>query len=309
MTHYSLSGLIGASKNLAGYKEGEKKKDLPLSQRDPSADLSGHNLEWSKRGSTNAFTVIRVDEADKLCIEAWSIFLSIVRDGVYTLQNGEIVDFRHCIIIFTSNAGSKEVEAEQQKHGIGFGPDGTSTNKVLSRKEIENFVNKALMAQMPPEMRARIKENGEIVIFNELTEEDIKKIRDLKVDELRNILGDQEEITIEVDESARAWLLTQAGSVAELNNAVKTHLADVIVNQLLLEDCKIGDDETVSVTTKEVDGEEVLHFTVTVPPSAPKFLYIASGIDEVEQALLLEARDSIRAKRELPADQVDKVDI
>lgn len=268
---HNLSKLTGASPNLVGFTN-RKEKDYvaPLAhERDSYAQFSQHNLTQSRLGSKVPVTIILVDEWEKACKEFNEILLSIFRDGRYTLGNGEVVDFSQCIFVITANIGSAAVEDAENKTSIGFG----STKAVVTEADADKIINDHLREFAPPEFRARVEENGEFCIFHRLTDEQIAKICDMKVRELVENTEKVAGITVDVDQSAREWLLKTTGSVPKLNGGVKSYIIDVLDNELVKGTIVAGD--VVNIT--HVDGEDKLDFNVETQP-----LFVPTSLAEAE---------------------------
>ena len=152
-----------------------------LSQPHTVTKLIGAPPSYVGFGETALFDKVRerpqqlilVDEADKLNDEILNtIFLNILTTGFITLSNGIEVSFKDCIFIFTSNDGTRDLEAHGK--GIGFGLE----DKKTVTKEI---VMKAIKRRIRPEVINRF---SGIVIFNNLGVEEMKKIYVLELEKL-----------------------------------------------------------------------------------------------------------------------------
>lgn len=256
MTESRLTHLIGGTAQWTGFVDKSRADYVPPrpDEKDSMCELNNHNLAWSRRGSKCPITIVLVDEWDKACLEFNNIMLSILRDGYYTLGNGEVVDFRNCIFIFTANLGARDVEreAEKAKNPMGF----NRSAQQLTPEETINLFNKHLKEFTAPEFRARIAENGEVVIFDKLTADEIAQVRDLKIDELTAHVQKEADVTITIDDAARKALLALAlvndGTVANLNGVLKLHITDNIDNLLV---CKVIEPKANLLVTAE--GEEI----------------------------------------------------
>ena len=174
MEKHTVSRLVGAPPGYVGYDEG------------------GQLTEAVRR---RPFKVVLFDEIEKAHPDVFNILLQILEDGRLTDGHGRTVDFRNTLVIMTSNLGT----GEAGRQVIGFKSDGaTSTDVARMRASIEE----ALKRTFRPELLNRI---DEIVIFEPLTQEQIKQIVDLLIAEVQNRL-DERDITIEASESAREWL-------------------------------------------------------------------------------------------------------
>jgi len=281
---YKLSKLTGASPDHVGYTNRTGKDYIaPLTdQIDSYAQFSQHNLTRARHGSKAPVTVVLIDEWDKACLEFNEVLLSIFRDGIYTLGNGEVVDFSQCLFIITANSGSSAVEEKENHIGIGFMKGGQKT--IVTEAEADKIITDHLREFAPPEFRARVEENGEICIFHKLSEAQIAEICELKIREFVAATEKTAGITIEVDADSRKWLLAKTGSVPKLNGGVKTYIIDVLDNELLKNAIKSGDvvhfshGEAEDRLTITVDCPEILMFSMEemtaeiakTPPPASK---------------------------------------
>jgi ATP-dependent Clp protease ATP-binding subunit ClpB len=169
MEKHSVSRLIGAPPGYVGYEEG------------------GHLTESVRR---RPYSVVLFDEIEKAHPEVFNALLQILDDGRMTDGHGRTVDFRNAIIIMTSNVGS---------HWILDLSAG-------DRQEMEKRVMEALRAGFKPEFLNRI---DDIIIFHNLTPEQLNVIVDLQLERVKKRLEDQH-ITLELSDAART-LLAQEG--------------------------------------------------------------------------------------------------
>jgi len=174
MEKYSVSRLIGAPPGYVGYDEG------------------GQLTEAVRR---KPYSVILFDEIEKAHPDVFNILLQVLDDGRLTDNQGRIVDFKNTIIIMTSNIGSTYLLE-------GINKDGS----------IEESAREKVMAEMSrtfkPEFLNRI---DEIVLFKPLQRNEIFKIIDLQIDEIKSKLEDRQ-IDILVTENAKEYILNRAYS-------------------------------------------------------------------------------------------------
>lgn len=126
--------------------------------------------------------VLLLDEIEKANEDVHNVFLQLFDEGRLTDNTGEIVDFRHCIIIMTSNVGAKEVD--ERGNGIGFTQNSSFSNEII---------NKTLKKTFKPEFINRI---NSIVYFNKLTDDNLKVIIN---NEIKKIVERIEQIGFNVD--------------------------------------------------------------------------------------------------------------
>ncbi len=153
MEKYSVSRLIGAPPGYVGYEEG------------------GQLTEAVRR---KPYSVILFDEIEKAHDDVFNIFLQILDDGRLTDNKGKVIDFKNTIIIMTSNLGSNYLLDNESKEGID--------------ESIRTRVKEALKARFKPEFLNRV---DDIIMFKPLTVEDIKRIIDIFLDDIRKRLKDK----------------------------------------------------------------------------------------------------------------------
>jgi ATP-dependent Clp protease ATP-binding subunit ClpA len=166
MERHTISRLIGAPPGYVGFDQGGLLTD--------AVDQHPH-------------CVLLLDEIEKAHPDLFNILLQVMDYGKLTDHNGKSVDFRNVILIMTTNAGA----ADLAKPAIGFG------SEVRSGDDTE-----AINRMFTPEFRNRL---DSIISFAPLTEETIHRVVDKFVLQLEVQLADRN-VTIELDELARAWL-------------------------------------------------------------------------------------------------------
>lgn len=171
MEKYAVSRLIGAPPGYVGYDEGG---------------------ELTKKVKQRPYSVILFDEIEKAHPDVHNLLLQLLDDGVLTDSNGGKVNFKNTLIIMTSNVGTRQLN--EFGTGIGFkDPDGVDHSKLS-----EEVIQKMLKKTFAPEFLNRI---DQIVTFNPLDHEAIRKIVDL---ELRDLDLRLQELNIKVSYSQEA---------------------------------------------------------------------------------------------------------
>ncbi|MCX7011446.1 MAG: AAA family ATPase, partial [Candidatus Sumerlaeota bacterium] len=168
MEKHTVSRLIGAPPGFVGYEEG------------------GQLTEAVRR---KPYSVILFDEIEKAHHDVFNVLLQILDDGRVTDAQGRTVNFKNTVIIMTSNIG-----AQYLMEGI------TSGGEI--RESAREAVMKEMRLHFRPEFLNRV---DEVVLFKTLQLEEIKKIVDLQVEQLRSRLADRR-ITLEIDDPAREWI-------------------------------------------------------------------------------------------------------
>ena len=180
MEPHSISKLIGAPPGYVGFESG------------------GFLTEQVKR---KPHSVILFDEVEKAHPEVFNVLLQMLDDGQLTDSLGRTVDFRNCLVILTSNTGSKKLDEFGQ--GIGFESSSKMVNQVEEEKAI---LRKALKGKFSPEFLNRI---DEIVVFNRLTEDNIMEILTKECKELALNLDEVGNYIFKISKGAKKIILNQ----------------------------------------------------------------------------------------------------
>ena len=155
MEKFAISRLIGAPPGYVGYEEG------------------GQLTEKIRR---KPYAVVLLDEIEKAHPDVFNVLLQILDDGFITDSLGRRIDFRHTIIIMTSNIGSRQLK--DFGAGVGF---GTASKKKQADSHARGVIENALKKSFAPEFLNRI---DDVVIFNALEKEDIHAIIDIELEHL-----------------------------------------------------------------------------------------------------------------------------
>ena len=155
MEKFAISRLIGAPPGYVGYEEG------------------GQLTEKIRR---KPYAVVLLDEIEKAHPDVFNMLLQILDDGYITDSLGRKIDFRHTIIIMTSNIGSRQLKDFGQ--GVGF---GTSSKKEQVDANAKSVIENALKKSFAPEFLNRI---DDVIIFNALERKDIHAIIDIELEKL-----------------------------------------------------------------------------------------------------------------------------
>jgi len=217
MEKHSVARLIGAPPGYVGYEEG------------------GYLTEAVRR---RPYSVVLFDEIEKAHPEVFNVMLQILDDGRMTDGHGRTVDFKNTIVIMTSNVGSQWIQE------LG----GTS-----DRQELENRVTEALRASFKPEFLNRI---DEIIIFQNLTVDQIEKIVDIQIERLRRRLADRN-IELILSDSARKLIAENGFDPVYGARPLKRVIQQYIENPLSLQilEGKISDGCRISA---EAEGDKII---------------------------------------------------
>ena len=230
MEKHSVSKLIGSPPGYVGYDEG------------------GQLTEKIRR---HPYSVVLFDEIEKAHPDVFNIMLQVLEDGVLTDSQGRKVDFKNTIIIMTSNAGASALTDNRAK--LGFSEPEKSEAAEDERKKTEEIIMNALKATFRPEFLNRV---DDIVIFNKLSHEDICKIAELMLNEVKKRVSD---VGIELDfDPSVAELVAKEGfdpvyGARPLRRAIVHMVEDTFSGEMLEGRVKAGD----KVTAK-ADGDKVV---------------------------------------------------
>ncbi len=218
---HTVSRLFGAPPGYVGYEEG------------------GQLTEAVRR---RPYQVVLFDEIEKAHPDVWNALLQILDDGRLTDGQGRVVNFTNTVLIMTSNLGTEYARKGGTLGLIKSGaPEDLKT--VADHKKIEE----ALKRTFRPEFLNRV---DEIIIFAPLTVEDVERIVDLQLREIRERLQEQG-LSIELREGARAWLARQgydpAFGARPLRRALQKYVEGPLSVQLLQGKFKAGDCVIVDV--------------------------------------------------------------
>jgi len=212
--YHTVSRLFGAPPGYIGYEQG------------------GQLTEAVRR---RPYRVILFDEIEKAHPDVWNALLQILDDGRLTDGQGHVVDFRNTVVIMTSNVGTEYARRGGTLGFLRVGEDGREEQE--SSREIE----KALKKTFRPEFINRV---DEIIIFNDLTIEDVERIVDLQMGEIASRLKEQG-LTVELTDAARRWLAQEGFDpqfgARPLRRALQRHVESPLSVQLLRGDFQSGD--------------------------------------------------------------------
>ncbi|MGW1163671.1 ATP-dependent Clp protease ATP-binding subunit [Streptomyces sp. NPDC002519] len=172
---HTVSRLVGAPPGYVGHEE------------------AGQLTEVVRR---HPYSLLLLDEVEKAHPDVFNILLQVLDDGRLTDAQGRTVDFANTVIVMTSNLGSEAIT--RRGAGIGFGPGGAEADEEARREQIL----RPLRQHFRPEFLNRI---DEVVVFRQLTSDQLRQITDLMLDRTRRRLQAQH-IEVTFTERAVDWL-------------------------------------------------------------------------------------------------------
>jgi len=231
MEKFNVSRLIGSPPGYVGYEEG------------------GQLTEAIRR---RPYSIILFDEIEKAHPDIFNILLQILDSGKLTDSQGHIVDFRNTIIILTSNLGT--TFDSMKKFGFVKGEE-------VDYKEMKNRVIFELKNTFRPEFLNRI---DEIVVFNFLTKEDVRKILDIMLKRIKEELKERN-IIIQLTEEAKDFIIDKGFDrnfgARNLWRTILKELENPLSEKLLRGEFENGDSilvdkETDSLIFKKIEEKE-----------------------------------------------------
>ena len=206
MEKHTVSKLIGSPPGYVGFDEG------------------GQLTEKVRR---KPYSVILFDEIEKAHPDVFNTLLQILDDGILTDSQGRRVDFKNCVIIMTSNVGARLINEEKATFGFVANQDDRTDEK------IKEAVMGELKHTFRPEFLNRI---DDIIVFNRLTEDNIRKIAENLLKALEKRLSDIE-ITIKFNDSVTDFV-AKAGydkiyGARPLKRAIQSKIEDVLSEKIL----------------------------------------------------------------------------
>ena len=232
---FNTSRLVGAPPGYVGHDEGG---------------------QLTERVRRRPYSVILLDEIEKAHPSVYNILLQVLDEGRLTDSNGHLTDFRHTIIIMTSNTGTRQLK--DFGRGIGFPAAQTDAGRPAAEdtERAAGIMKRALERQFAPEFLNRL---DEIVTFNQLTLPSVRKIIDNELAGLRqrlHALG----YSLSVSEKAKDYIARQGYDIQygarPLKRAVQQHVTDAVCNIMLNQSIEPG--AVIRITHPKADGPLVI---------------------------------------------------
>jgi len=229
---HTVSRLIGSPPGYIGYEEG------------------GQLTEQVKN---KPYSVVLFDEVEKAHKDIFSSLLQLLDEGYMTDSFGRKINFKNCLIIMTSNIGVKKMQ--DFGAGIGFG----KSNNVYADQELKKqLLNKELKNYFAPEFINRL---DEIIVFNTLNDEDVKKIVMVEINKLSKRLSGLK-IDITFDQSVIDFVakvgFDEVYGARPLKRAIQEKLEDYISDEVLKGNIKEEKTYTIKMEEENVICEEQL---------------------------------------------------
>jgi ATP-dependent Clp protease ATP-binding subunit ClpC len=219
MEKFAISRLIGAPPGYVGYEEG------------------GQLTEKIRR---KPYAVVLLDEIEKAHPDVFNMLLQILDDGYITDSLGRKIDFRHTIIIMTSNIGSRQLKDFGQ--GVGF---GTAAKKEQADANAKSVIENALKKSFAPEFLNRI---DDVIIFNALEREDIHAIIDIELAKLLDRisgLGYQLKLSDEAKDFIVEKGFDKQYGARPLKRAIQKYIEDALAEEIV--NANLSENDTIKM--------------------------------------------------------------
>ena len=230
MEPHSVSKLIGSPPGYVGFDEG------------------GQLTEKIRR---KPYSVILFDEIEKAHPDVMNMLLQILEDGRLTDSQGRTVNFKNTVIIMTSNIGARLIT---DKKSLGFSKQDIEKDKeqVKEYEETKKEVMEALKKELRPEFINRI---DEIIVFHKITDDEIGKIIDIMLNEVKKRLEDKK-IKIEIDSKVKKLIAKQgidkSFGARPLRRTIQNLLEDKLAESILDNEIKPGKVAKVTVENEKI---------------------------------------------------------
>ncbi|WP_432563159.1 ATP-dependent Clp protease ATP-binding subunit [Kineococcus sp. SYSU DK003] len=238
---HTVSRLFGSPPGYVGYEEG------------------GQLTEKVRR---KPFSVVLFDEVEKAHPDIFNSLLQILEDGRLTDSQGRQVDFKNTVIIMTTNLGTRDISK-----GVGTGFAAGSQTSQTNYERMKSKVNDELKQHFRPEFLNRV---DDIVVFPQLTQEEIVQIVDLFITRVDARLKDKD-MGIELTPSAKVLLATKGYDpvlgARPLRRTIQRDIEDVLSEKILFGELRAG--QIVSVDTEGEGQEQKFTFEGTSKEDLP----------------------------------------
>jgi ATP-dependent Clp protease ATP-binding subunit ClpC len=251
MEKHAVSRLVGSPPGYIGYDEG------------------GQLTEAVRR---KPYSVLLLDEIEKAHPDVFNILLQILEDGRLTDAQGRTVDFRHCIVIMTSNIGASEI-ARNTPLGFAVTEDETG----ITYDDMKNRIMGELKRVFRPEFLNRL---DDVIVFHKLAKDEIKQIVDLLLLRIRESMAERD-LQLELSEEAKDLLVEKGWDPAmgarPLRRAIQRYIEDPLADFVLRAQVPPG--STVLVEPGEGGDSDEGDVKLSVIEPAPKPTPVGVGAE------------------------------
>ncbi len=251
MEKHAVSRLVGSPPGYIGYDEG------------------GQLTEAVRR---KPYCVLLLDEIEKAHPDVFNILLQILDDGRLTDAQGRTVDFRHAIVIMTSNIGAQEISRNTP---LGFAVSDDETG--ITYEEMKSRITGELKKVFRPEFLNRI---DDVIVFHKLAKDEIKQIVELLLLRIRESMAERE-LQLELTDPAKELLVEKGWDPAmgarPLRRAIQRYVEDPLADFVLREKITPGSTVVVDPSPESGDGDMRLQIVAAKKQKTPVGVGAESG--------------------------------
>jgi ATP-dependent Clp protease ATP-binding subunit ClpC len=258
MEKHAVSRLVGSPPGYIGYDEG------------------GQLTEAVRR---KPYSVLLLDEIEKAHPDVFNILLQILEDGRLTDAQGRTVDFRHAIVIMTSNIGAAEI-ARNTPLGFAVSEDETG----ITYDDMKSRIMGELKKVFRPEFLNRI---DDVIVFHKLQKEEIKQIVELLLLRIRESMAERE-LQLELTGEAKDLLVEKGWDPSmgarPLRRAIQRYIEDPLADFVLREQLTPGATVVIDPKPEGEEGDEV-RLTIVKPKKqkTPVGVGAEGGVEELTE--------------------------
>ena len=266
MEKHAVSRLVGSPPGYIGYDEG------------------GQLTEAVRR---KPYSVLLLDEIEKAHPDVFNILLQILEDGRLTDAQGRTVDFRHAIVIMTSNIGAAEI-ARNTPLGFAVSEDETG----ITYDDMKGRIMGELKKVFRPEFLNRI---DDVIVFHKLQKEEIKQIVELLLLRIRESMAERE-LQLELTGEAKDLLVEKGWDPSmgarPLRRAIQRYIEDPLADFVLREQLTPGATVVIDPTPEGEEGEVRLTIVKPKKQKTPVGVGAEGGAEELTEGEDAPADDS-----------------
>src|ERR1039458_3339655 len=249
MEKHAVSRLVGSPPGYVGYDEG------------------GQLTEAIRR---KPYSVLLLDEIEKAHPDVFNILLQILEDGRLTDAQGRTVDFRHAIVIMTSNIGAQEI-ARNTPLGFAISDDETG----ITYDDMKNRFMGELKKAFRREFLNRI---DDVIVFHKLQRDEIKQIVELLLVRIRHSMAERE-LVLDLTEEAKDLLVEKGWDPAmgarPWRRAIQRYIEDPLADFVLRSQLPAGSTVVVDPAPEGKEGE--VRLTIVKPKKAKTPVAVGAG--------------------------------
>jgi ATP-dependent Clp protease ATP-binding subunit ClpC len=234
MERHAVAKFIGSPPGYVGHDEG------------------GQLTEKLRR---SPYSIVLFDEIEKAHPDIFNVLLQVFEDGVLSDAQGNAIDCKHAIFIMTSNIGARSI---QKRGNLGFQSSGE-----VSRETMEDQIMTQVRQIFAPEFINRL---DEIVMFDELTNEDLAQIVDLQIGRLNKML-EKRGLTVRMSDEARNWLIEKTCTdrsygARPLKRALQRYIEDELSEALIQGEIDENSDLEIGISEDKLTFSEIISAAV-----------------------------------------------